>query len=176
MKNILFIFVYLHFSLSLPLFPLTFPSSLVHLLHSLVFPILIPSYHFPHSLSSSVLHPSQSFPPISSSSSSRIFLGVLGISLSIMFCATFCRACNRLREQEIEREAWRRSEQDGHPRSIYFIPFPRSMSQQDSEDNHRVPQHSQDLHTPPRYSTSVYCGPPPSYNEVILEQNHSMTD
>ncbi|XP_045891640.1 uncharacterized protein si:dkey-283b1.6 [Micropterus dolomieu] len=83
-----------------------------------------------------------------------------------MFCATFCRACNRLREQEIEREAWRRSEQDGHPRSIYFIPFPRSMSQQDSEDNHRVPQHSQDLHTPPRYSTSVYCGPPPSYNEL----------
>ncbi|XP_044051315.1 uncharacterized protein si:dkey-283b1.6 [Siniperca chuatsi] len=96
----------------------------------------------------------------------EIFLGILGFGLSIMFCTTFCRACSRLREEHIEREAWRRSEQDGCPRSIYFIPYPRRMSQQDSEDHHRVSQHSQELHTPPQYSTAVYCGPPPSYNEL----------
>ncbi|XP_040011857.1 uncharacterized protein si:dkey-283b1.6 [Xiphias gladius] len=98
----------------------------------------------------------------------EIFLGILGFGLSIMFCTTFCRACSRMREEQIEREAWRRSEQDGRPPSIYFIPFHGSRSQQDSEDA-RVPPHSQELHTPPRYSTAVYCGPPPSYNELGIK-------
>ncbi|XP_071339524.1 uncharacterized protein [Trachinotus anak] len=95
----------------------------------------------------------------------EIFLGILGFGLSIMFCTTFCRACSRLREEELEREAWRRSEQDGRPPPIYFIPFPRSMSQQDSEDTRAV-RHSQEVHSPPRYSTAAYCGPPPSYDEL----------
>ncbi|GAA6226482.1 uncharacterized protein si:dkey-283b1.6 [Lates japonicus] len=94
----------------------------------------------------------------------EIFLGILGFGLSIMFCTTFCRACSRFREEQIEREAWRRSEQDGRPPSIYFIPFPRSTSQ-DGED-FRVPRHSQELHAPPRYSTTAYSGPPPPYNEL----------
>ncbi|KAI3372643.1 hypothetical protein L3Q82_023116 [Scortum barcoo] len=64
-------------------------------------------------------------------------------------------------------EAWRRSEQDGRPPSIYFIPFPRNRSQQDNDDPFRVSRHSLDPQTPPQYSTStVYCGPPPSYNEL----------
>lgn len=104
----------------------------------------------------------------SSSSSSRIFLGFLGFGLSILFCTTFCRACSRFREEQIEREAWRRSEQDGRPPSIYFIPFPGNMSQQDSEDHIRVPRYSQELQTPPQYGPIAYSGPPPSYNEVIL--------
>ncbi|XP_056232699.1 uncharacterized protein si:dkey-283b1.6 [Seriola aureovittata] len=96
----------------------------------------------------------------------EIFLGILGFGLSIMFCTTFCRACSRLREEELEREVLRRSEQGGSRPPIFFIPFPRSMSQQDSEDV-RMPQQSQDLHTtPPRYSTAVVSGPPPSYDEL----------
>ncbi|XP_058491119.1 uncharacterized protein si:dkey-283b1.6 [Solea solea] len=97
----------------------------------------------------------------------EIFLGVLGFGLSIMFCTTFCRACSRLRQEEIEREVWRRSEQDGRPPPIYFIPIPGSMSQTDVEDA-RVPRFSQELHTPPQYSTA-YCGAPPSYNELGLK-------
>ncbi|XP_070689990.1 uncharacterized protein [Pempheris klunzingeri] len=96
----------------------------------------------------------------------EIFLGILGFGISILFCVTFCRTCSRIREHQIEREAWRRTEQDGHPRSIYFIPFPRNLSQQDSEDHFRVPRYSQELQPPPQYSTAAYCGPPPSYNEL----------
>ncbi|XP_033182030.1 uncharacterized protein si:dkey-283b1.6 [Anabas testudineus] len=96
----------------------------------------------------------------------EIFLGILGCALSILFCTTFCRACSRLREQHMEREAWRRNEHGGRPPSIYFVPFPRSLSQHDGEDHHRVSQGNQELHTPPRYSTTVYCGPPPTYNEL----------
>lgn len=114
-------------------------------------------------------------PSSSSCSSSRIFLSILGFGLSIMFCTTFCRACSRLREEAIEREAWRRSEQDGHPPSIYFIPFPGGRSRRDSEDHLRAPRYSQELQSPPRYSMAGYCGPPPSYNEVILKQNNNST-
>lgn len=108
--------------------------------------------------------------------STRIFLGILGFALSILFCTTFCRACSRIREQQLERETWRRNEHDGRPPPIYFIPFPRSVPQHDSEDHLRVSQCSQELHTPPRYSTAVYCGLPPSYNEVSLHTNPSVTD
>ncbi|KAG7221276.1 hypothetical protein INR49_017341, partial [Caranx melampygus] len=95
----------------------------------------------------------------------EIFLGILGFGLSIMFCTTFCRACSRLREEEIEREAWRRSEQEGRPPPIYFIPFPRNISQTDGEDV-RMPRHSQEINMPPRYSATAYCGAPPSYDEL----------
>lgn len=64
----------------------------------------------------------------------------------------------------MEREAWRRSGHDGQPPSIYFIPFPGSISHRDAEDPSREPRHSQD-HQPPQYS-ALSCGPPPSYNEV----------
>ncbi|XP_051806990.1 uncharacterized protein si:dkey-283b1.6 [Acanthochromis polyacanthus] len=87
----------------------------------------------------------------------EIFLGFIGFGLSIIFCTTFCRACSRYREQQIEEEALRHSESEAHQRSIYFIPFrAEGMSHSDSEDSH----------APPRYSTDVYNGPPPSYNEL----------
>ncbi|KAF3695516.1 hypothetical protein EXN66_Car011192 [Channa argus] len=66
----------------------------------------------------------------------------------------------------MEREMWNRREQDGRPPSIFVIPFPRGMSQQDGEDHLRVTQSGQERRTPPRYSTDVYCGPPPPYNEL----------
>lgn len=92
----------------------------------------------------------------------EIFLGFIGFGLSIMFCTTFCRACSRLREEQIEAEALRRSEYEAHHRSIYFIPFRTDgVSHPDSENRPSV-----DLQPPPRYSTEVYCGPPPSYNEL----------
>ncbi|XP_069379519.1 uncharacterized protein [Paralichthys olivaceus] len=94
----------------------------------------------------------------------EIFLGTLGFGLSIMFCTTFCRACSRLREEQIEREVWRRSEQDGRPPSIYFIPFHGSIPPQDSEEV-RVPRYSEEVLTPPQYN-AVYAGPPPAYNEL----------
>ncbi|XP_037632590.1 uncharacterized protein si:dkey-283b1.6 isoform X1 [Sebastes umbrosus] len=97
----------------------------------------------------------------------EIFLGILGFGLSIMFCTTFCRACSRLREEQIEREALRRSEQNGRPPPIYFIPFHGSL--QDGEDHPRVPRYSQEILTPPVYSNAAYCGPPPSYNELGLK-------
>lgn len=114
---------------------------------------------------------------LSSSSSSRIFLGILGFGLSIMFCTTFCRVCSRFREEQINREALRRSEQETRPPPIYFIPFHGSMSRQDSEDQDRGPRISLELHTPPRYSNVVFCGPPPSYNEVTLgrDEPHALT-
>ncbi|KAM7391260.1 hypothetical protein PAMP_021960 [Pampus punctatissimus] len=83
-----------------------------------------------------------------------------------MFCTTFCRVCGRLRNEQIEQEAWRRNEQDGRPPSIYFIPYTGRRSQQDSEDHFRVPRYSQEHHAPPRYSTDVFSGPPPPYNEL----------
>ncbi|KAK5870872.1 hypothetical protein PBY51_003782 [Eleginops maclovinus] len=94
----------------------------------------------------------------------EIFLGILGFGLSIMFCTTFCRVCSRFREAQMEREAWRRSEQDMRP-PIYFIPF----HSQDSEDLSRVPRYSQELHLPPQYNNAAFCGPPPSYNELELK-------
>lgn len=99
-----------------------------------------------------------------SSSSSSIFLGILGVGLSILFCTSFCRACHRYRETQIEREAWRRTGHDGQPPSIYFIPFPGNISHLDAEDPSRDPRYSQD-NQPPQYSAVSY-GPPPSYNEV----------
>lgn len=102
-------------------------------------------------------------PPQPPSSSSSIFLGILGVGLSILFCTSFCRACHRYREAQIEREAWRRSAQEGQP-PIYFIPFPGSRSQLDAEDPIREPRYSQD-YQPPQYSAVSY-GPPPSYNDV----------
>ncbi|XP_061837795.1 uncharacterized protein [Nerophis lumbriciformis] len=96
----------------------------------------------------------------------EIFLAILGIGLLIMFCTTFCRACSRLRQEQIEREAWRRSEQDNRPPSIYFIPFPGRLSQQDEEDHHRTPRYSQEIFTPPQYNAANYSGPPPSYTEL----------
>lgn len=107
--------------------------------------------------------------PIDSIPILEIFLAILGFGLCIMFCTTFCRACSRLREEQIDREGLRRGEQDARHPPIYFIPFHGSMSQQDSEDHHRVPRYSQELHTPPRYSNAVFCGPPPSYNELELK-------
>lgn len=102
-------------------------------------------------------------PSSTSSSSSSIFLGILGVGLSILFCTSFCRACHRYREAQIEREAWRRTGHD-QPPSIYFIPFPGNISHLDAEDPSRDPRYSQD-HQPPQYSAVSY-GPPPSYNEV----------
>lgn len=100
----------------------------------------------------------------------EIFLGLLGFGLSIMFCTAFCRACSRIREAQIEREAWRYAEREGHqPPSIYVIPFPGNISQHDGEDPHRVPRYSQEVHSPPQYSTSAYCGPPPSYTELEIK-------
>ncbi|XP_044193951.1 uncharacterized protein si:dkey-283b1.6 [Thunnus albacares] len=96
----------------------------------------------------------------------EIFLGFLGMGLSIMFCTTFCRACTRLREEQIAREAIRRNDIDGWPPSIYFIPFHSNRSQQDSEDQLGVPRYSEEFHTPPRYSAEVFSGPPPAYNEL----------
>ncbi|XP_054630312.1 uncharacterized protein si:dkey-283b1.6 [Dunckerocampus dactyliophorus] len=96
----------------------------------------------------------------------EIFLAILGIGLLIMFCTTFCRACSRLRQEQIEREAWRRSEHDGRPPSIYFIPYPGRLSQQEDEDHHRGPRYSQEVFTPPQYNAAGYNGPPPSYTEL----------
>eukprot|EP00066_Takifugu_rubripes_P028698 XP_011617964.1 PREDICTED: extensin-like [Takifugu rubripes] len=93
-----------------------------------------------------------------------IFLGILGVGLSILFCSSFCRACHRYREAQMEREAWRRTAHDGQPPSIYFIPFPGNLSHRDAEDPSRDPRYSQD-HPPPQYS-AVSCGPPPSYSEL----------
>lgn len=111
----------------------------------------------------SICHLSVSPSSSTSSSSSSIFLGILGVGLSILFCTSFCRACHRYREAQIEREAWRRSVQEGQP-PIYFIPFPGGRAQLDAEDPSREPRHSQD-HQPPQYSAVSY-GPPPSYNDV----------
>lgn len=116
------------------------------------------SKHFPHFIFLFVC--------VSLFSSPRIFLGILGCGLSILFCTTFCKVCSRLRVQHLERETWRRSEQDGQPPSIYFIPIAGSVSQQDDDSHLGVPRYSQEFHTPPQYSTTAYCGPPPSYNEV----------
>ena len=91
---------------------------------------------------------------------------MLGFGLSVLFCTTFCRACTRLREEQIEREVWRRSEQDGRPPSIYFIPFHGSIPQPDSEDM-RVPRYSEEILTSPQYNTE-FAGPPPNYNEVNI--------
>ncbi|XP_057688871.1 uncharacterized protein si:dkey-283b1.6 [Corythoichthys intestinalis] len=100
----------------------------------------------------------------------EIFLAILGIGLLIMFCTTFFRACSRLREEQIEREAWRRTEHDGRPPPIFFIPFHGRLSQQQQqgeEDQQAVPQYNQESFTPPLYNDAGgYCGPPPSYNEV----------
>ncbi|RVE67890.1 hypothetical protein OJAV_G00086330 [Oryzias javanicus] len=101
----------------------------------------------------------------------ELFLGVFGFGLAIMFCTTFCRCCLRLREQQAQREQMR-SEQDSQPRSIYFIPFPRSLSHAASEE----PQSAEvldELHRPPRYSTTVFYGLPPSYNELGLKPDDS---
>ncbi|XP_061623391.1 uncharacterized protein si:dkey-283b1.6 [Phyllopteryx taeniolatus] len=104
-----------------------------------------------------------------------IFLALLGIGLLIMFCTTFCSACSRLREEQIEREAWRHAEENGRPPSIFFIPFPGSLSQQqqqqsqqqDEEEHYRVPRYSQEAFRPPQYNASGGCsGPPPSYTEL----------
>lgn len=94
----------------------------------------------------------------------EIFLGFLAFGLSIMFCTTFCRACSRLREEQIEREAQLRSEQNGRPPPIYFIPFARGMSQ-DSEDGFSGVRYNE-TQTPPQYASAMYCGPPPAYNEL----------
>ncbi|XP_059193543.1 uncharacterized protein si:dkey-283b1.6 [Centropristis striata] len=98
----------------------------------------------------------------------EIFLGIMGFGLSIMFCTTFCRACSRLREEQIEREAWRRSEMETRTPPIFFIPFHGSISH-DGEDLPRVPRYSQELHTPPHYTNGGFCGPPPAYNELGLK-------
>ncbi|KAM6931023.1 uncharacterized protein FYW49_002943 [Xenentodon cancila] len=98
----------------------------------------------------------------------EVFLGLLGFGLGIMFCTTFCKSCARFREEQIDREAQRRSEQDSRMRSIYFIPFPRSMSHQESEDQCGS-EISNDVYAPPRYSNTFNYGPPPSYNELGIK-------
>ncbi|XP_042076681.1 uncharacterized protein LOC143421510 [Maylandia zebra] len=90
----------------------------------------------------------------------QIFLGILGFGLAMMFCTTICRLCHRQRDDPISRRSIRHSDQGRLPQSIYFIPFPRSIPQQDSEDQ------GGDAMRPPRYSTTVYSGPPPAYNEL----------
>ncbi|KAF6716146.1 hypothetical protein FQA47_016647 [Oryzias melastigma] len=102
----------------------------------------------------------------------RLFLGVFGFGLAIMFCTTFCRCCLRLREQQAQRDAQLRSEPDGQMRSIYFIPFPRSLSHAASEDV-QSPELLDELHRPPRYSTTVFYELPPSYNELGLKPDDS---
>lgn len=91
-----------------------------------------------------------------SSPSPRVFLGILGFGLVIMFCTSLFRVCCRIQEEQINMEVQRRREQRSQLRSIYFIPFPRSISQQDNES----PPAS------PHYNSSVYHESPPSYNEV----------
>ncbi|KAF7649284.1 hypothetical protein LDENG_00144070 [Lucifuga dentata] len=99
----------------------------------------------------------------------EICLSILGFGLTIMFCTAICKACHRFRE---EREEWRRNQETAPP-PIYFIQYPGSMSQPDSEDYPRLPQCNQDPLRPPRYSTTGYCGPPPSYNECISAGTYS---
>ncbi|XP_073322758.1 uncharacterized protein [Pagrus major] len=94
----------------------------------------------------------------------EIFLGILGFGLSILFCTTFCRACSRFREEQIERELWRRNEQEVRHNPIFFIPFPRNVSE--GENHLRLPRYSEEVQSPPRYSTAAYCAPPPAYNEL----------
>lgn len=94
----------------------------------------------------------------------EIFMAVLGFGLTIMFCTTFCRACSRLREEQIEREAWRRTEHDGRPPPIYVIPFPRNLSQ-DSDD--MLPRHS--LENLPQYSNGAFSESPPAYSELDIK-------
>lgn len=96
----------------------------------------------------------------------EIFLAMLGLGLTIVFCTTFCKMCSRFREEQREVTMRRNSDLEDRPPPIYIIPFP-GMSQHDSEDHLRVPRHSQELHSPPpRYSTTVYSEAPPSYNEL----------
>lgn len=94
----------------------------------------------------------------------EIFLGILGLGLTIIFCTACCRACIRIRDHQIDMEVRRRNELDGTPRPIYFIPFPRN--QQDSDDQMRAPRYSQEVHTPPPFSTPGFNIPPPAYNEL----------
>lgn len=108
---------------------------------------------------------------LSSCSSSSIYLGILGFGLSILFCTTFCRLCQRIRQDRIEREEEQNSERNGP--SIYFIPFSRRLSQQDSEDEFFGPRGSQEPGSPPQYN-SVYNESPPPYNEVIVQQTFSL--
>nr|XP_046242343.1 developmental and secondary metabolism regulator veA-like [Scatophagus argus] len=96
----------------------------------------------------------------------EIMLCALGFGLCIILCKAVCKACCLSREEQIEREAQRRNEQDGHPHSIYFIPFPGNISRQNSEDHLSVPRYSQEVHSPPQYNTAACCGPPPSYDEL----------
>ncbi|KAA8592608.1 hypothetical protein FQN60_018063 [Etheostoma spectabile] len=111
----------------------------------------------------------------------EIFLGIMGFGLSIMFCTTFCRACFRFREDQIEREVWRRTDQEARPPPIFFIPFHGSLSRQDSEDHPRVPRYSQELTTLPQYSNTLELKPedlPPAYTEFnvpVYPQPHTDT-
>ncbi|XP_056149105.1 uncharacterized protein si:dkey-283b1.6 [Lampris incognitus] len=96
----------------------------------------------------------------------EIFLSILGFGFSILLCTVFCRLCQRIRE---EREELSRSE-EGQISPIFFIPYPGSRSMQQGEEHGRLPRLSQEAYRPPRYSTAVYCGAPPSYNELDFKQ------
>ncbi|CAJ1069178.1 uncharacterized protein si:dkey-283b1.6 [Xyrichtys novacula] len=98
----------------------------------------------------------------------QIFMGIMGFGLIIIFCTTFCRVCSRIRDEQIEIAAQRNAAQNPHPHSVYFIPFPRNLSQ-DDEDLPRVPRYSQAVQMPPQYGTSPYSGPPPAYSELGLK-------
>ncbi|XP_061586080.1 WASH complex subunit homolog 1 [Cololabis saira] len=98
----------------------------------------------------------------------EVFLGLLGFGLSILFCTTFCKSCSRFREEQLEREAQRRSELDSRMRSIYFIPFPRSMSHRESDDQCGS-EINNEFYAPPTYSNVYHYGPPPSYTELGIK-------
>lgn len=94
-----------------------------------------------------------------------IILYFLGIALFVLFTTTLCRVCYRFRKVRIEREQVQQVDEN---RNIYFIPFPRSLSRQDSEDHLGEPRHSLEAHMPPQYN-AVYLEPPPAYNELAIK-------
>ncbi|KAK0147471.1 hypothetical protein N1851_013034 [Merluccius polli] len=99
----------------------------------------------------------------------EIFLGVLGLGFSILFCTAFCRICHRFRDDQLEREEWLRAREADRPTSVFVIPVQGGHSRlAEGEDFHSVmpPRYSQELHRPPRYSVTIGSGPPPAYNEL----------
>uniref|UniRef100_A0AAV2MMV1 Uncharacterized protein n=1 Tax=Knipowitschia caucasica TaxID=637954 RepID=A0AAV2MMV1_KNICA len=88
-------------------------------------------------------------------------MAIVGFGFTIIFCTTFCRACNRMREEQVEREAWRRSERDGRPPPVFVIPFPRNASRDSDDTGPRLGRESTLQYTNPAFSE-----PPPAYSEL----------
>ncbi|CAL8343549.1 unnamed protein product [Lota lota] len=102
-------------------------------------------------------------------SDEEIFLGIMGIGFSILFCTAFCRVCQRFRDDRLEREEWLRAREAGRPTSVFVIPVhgggPSRLERDDYPDR-GPPRYSQEVLRPPRYSVTVGSGPPPAYNEL----------